>query len=65
MCGFNKLLFIGAYTNHKPHLNLMEINMADCGCGRSPTGKCMGWHALTEEQYQEKKAAYEAKKADK
>ena len=38
--------------------------MADCGCGRSPTGKCMGWHALTEEQYQEKKAAYEAKKAD-
>ena len=37
--------------------------MADCGCGRSPTGKCMGWHALTEEQYQEKKAAYEAKKA--
>ena len=28
--------------------------MADCGCGRSPTGKCMGWHALTEEQYQEK-----------
>jgi len=43
----------------------MEDNMADCGCGRSPTGKCMGWHALTEEQYQEKKAAYEAKKTEK
>ena len=39
--------------------------MADCGCGRSPTAKCMGWHALTEEQYQEKKAAYEAKKTEK
>ena len=39
--------------------------MADCGCGRSPTGKCVGWHDLTEEQYQEKKAAYEAKKAEK
>ena len=39
--------------------------MADCGCGRSPTGKCMGWHALTEGQYQEKKAAYEAKKSRK
>ena len=25
--------------------------MADCGCGRSPTGKCVGWHDLTEEQY--------------
>ena len=23
-----------------------------CGCGRSPTGKCVGWHGLTEEQYQ-------------
>ena len=22
-----------------------------CGCGRSPTGKCIGWHALTEDQY--------------
>lgn len=22
-----------------------------CGCGRSPTGQCIGWHALTEEQY--------------
>jgi len=25
-----------------------------CGCGRSPTGKCIGWHSLTEEQYQQK-----------
>jgi hypothetical protein len=39
--------------------------MAECGCGRSPTGKCVGWHGLTEEQYQEKKAAYEAKQASK
>jgi len=22
-----------------------------CGCGRSPTGSCVGWHKLTEEQY--------------
>ena len=22
-----------------------------CGCGRSPTGKCIGWHGLTEDQY--------------
>jgi hypothetical protein len=25
-----------------------------CGCGRSPTGKCCGWHALTEDAYQKK-----------
>ena len=26
-----------------------------CGRGRSPTGKCCGWHNLTEEQFAEKK----------
>ena len=25
-----------------------------CGCGRSPTGQCIGWHGLTEEAYQAK-----------
>ena len=24
----------------------------NCGCGRSPTGKCIGWHGLTEEAFQ-------------
>jgi hypothetical protein len=24
-----------------------------CGCGRSPTGKCIGWHGLNEEQLKE------------
>ena len=35
--------------------------MADCNCGRSPTGKCVGWHGLSEHQYQEKKSTYEDK----
>jgi hypothetical protein len=30
-----------------------------CGCGRSPTGQCIGWHSLTEEAYKEKLAEYE------
>lgn len=25
-----------------------------CGCGRSPTGECVGWHNLTNEQYKVK-----------
>ena len=29
-----------------------------CGCGRSPTGFCKGWHGLTEEEYQEKLKKY-------
>jgi hypothetical protein len=36
-----------------------------CGCGRSPTGKCIGWHALSAEEYQEKKGVYEAQQAEK
>ena len=31
----------------------------NCGCGRSPTGLCIGWHSLTEEQYKEKKIEWE------
>ncbi len=27
----------------------------NCGCGRSPNGKCIGWHGLTEEQWVEGK----------
>lgn len=29
-----------------------------CGCGRSPTGVCIGWHALTEEAYLQKLAEW-------
>lgn len=35
-----------------------------CGCGRSPTGKCCGWHGLSEEQYADRKEQYETGKAD-
>lgn len=26
-----------------------------CGCGRSPTGKCIGWHGLSEDDWQAQK----------
>lgn len=32
-----------------------------CGCGRSPTGSCCGWHALTEDEYRQRLAEYEDK----
>jgi hypothetical protein len=37
----------------KTNENTEEIGK--CGCGRSPTGKCIGWHGLTEELYQHQK----------
>ena len=30
-----------------------------CGCGRSPTGKCIGWHGLNEEQLKEAQRQWE------
>ena len=36
-----------------------------CGCGRSPTGKCIGWHNLSEEAFAAKQEAYKATKAAK
>ena len=32
-----------------------------CTCGRSPTGKCIGWLNLSEEEYQLKKIVWESK----
>lgn len=29
--------------------------IGSCGCGRSPTGKCVGWHGLTEDDWQAQK----------
>jgi hypothetical protein len=31
-----------------------QMKKGTCGCGRSPTGDCCGWHGLTEEQYQQR-----------
>ena len=30
-----------------------------CGCGRSPTGKCIGWHGLSEDEFQTRLAEYQ------
>lgn len=29
-----------------------------CGCGRSPTGKCIGWHGLSEADFQSRLQQY-------
>jgi len=36
-----------------------EEDIGRCGCGRSPTGKCIGWHGLSEEVFQAKKAEWD------
>lgn len=39
----------------------VQEKIGSCGCGRSPTGDCCGWHALTEEEYRVRLAEYEDK----
>jgi len=35
-----------------------SILMSKCGCGRSPTGMCKGWHGLSDEEYEKKLKEY-------
>ncbi len=38
---------------------------AGCGCGRSPSGKCIGWHKLSEAEYQKRLETYNKAKEQK
>lgn len=40
---------------------MSEVRQIKCGCGRSPTGVCVGLHSMTNEQYK-KYLAEQAKK---
>ena len=35
-----------------------NMKKGTCGCGRSPTGDCIGWHGLSEEEFQKKLEEY-------
>ena len=41
-----------------------QMKQGTCGCGRSPTGDCIGWHSLSEAEYLERKEKYETGKVD-
>ena len=41
-----------------------QMKKGTCGCGRSPTGDCCGWHALSEDTYNQRKEDYETGKVD-
>jgi hypothetical protein len=51
----------------KEHLmtpSVENMKQGTCGCGRSPTGDCIGWHGLPQEEYEQRKELYETGKAD-
>jgi hypothetical protein len=44
--------------------SVKQMRQGTCGCGRSPTGDCCGWHSLTEEQYKESFKLWKEKQKD-
>jgi hypothetical protein len=36
-----------------------NLELGSCGCGRSPTGYCIGWHTLEEDDFRKRLAQYE------
>lgn len=57
---FNKN-FEAIFKKEKKMQVKVNEKIGSCGCGRSPTGDCIGWHALLEEDYRIKLAEYETK----
>ena len=47
-----------------PKVQEEKEEIGKCGCGRSPTGKCIGWHGLTEQEYQVKLEEYLTNRED-
>ena len=44
-----------------PRTEQVQEGGTSCGCGRSPTGKCIGWHALSEQEFQKRLAEHQEK----
>lgn len=41
-----------------------QIKKGTCGCGRSPTGDCIGWHSLTEDAYKQELERYKEEQGE-
>jgi hypothetical protein len=48
-----------------PRVQENKEDIGSCGCGRSPDGKCCGWHGLTEDQYKEALEKYNRQQNNK
>jgi hypothetical protein len=59
-----------AYRDHYDNIfrkDKMQVRVQEnvedigkCGCGRSPTGKCIGWHGLSEDAFQARLSEFKA-----
>lgn len=56
--GANYDAIFGKKDKMTPSTKQMNEGGPSCGCGRSPTGKCIGWHSLSESEFQAKLDEY-------
>ena len=49
------------FRKNKMTPSVADMKKGTCGCGRSPTGDCIGWHGLTQEQFESALQEYQAK----
>lgn len=59
--GANYDQIFGKKDNMTPRVEQVKEGGSPCGCGRSPTGKCVGWHGLTEAEFQKRLSEYQEK----
>jgi hypothetical protein len=60
--GNNYDLIFGKKDTMQVRVKENSAEFGSCGCGRSPTGKCIGWHGLTEEVFRARLEEYNEKK---
>ena len=63
MTGVIHLVYYEVATNKIMQVRVKENKweFGRCGCGRSPTGKCIGWHGLSDDDYQQAIKEYRKK----
>lgn len=50
--------FDNIFRKNKMSPSVEQMKKGTCGCGRSPTGNCIGWHGLSESAFQSKLESY-------
>jgi hypothetical protein len=52
------------FRKNKMTPSVADMKKGTCGCGRSPTGDCIGWHGLNEDQYKQALEKYMTNQED-
>ena len=53
------------FRKNKVTPKVENMKKGTCGCGRSPTGDCIGWHGLSEDAFQKALEQYRINEVSK